>query len=76
MHHICVMLAGENVASSPHICGELINFIKPTVDHVFYKILVAEIADHKVVSIRLAEAGDLRSVPRSQNPSCFKRRTK
>src|SRR5262245_54859108 len=56
MHHIGVVFSGEDIAGPSHVSGELINFIKAPIDRMFYEILVAEIADDKIIRLRLAEA--------------------
>ena len=59
MHHVGVVLAGEDIAGPSHVGGELINFVKAPIDHVFHKVLVAKIADDKIIRLGLAEAREL-----------------
>ena len=63
MHHIGVVLAGEDIAGPSHVGGELINFVKATIDDMFHEVLVAKVADDKVIGLGLAEAGKLEVVP-------------
>src|SRR5262249_13594431 len=59
MHHISVVFSSKDIAGPSHIGGKLINFVKAPINHVFYEGLVAEIADDKIVRLRLGEAWEL-----------------
>ena len=67
------MLAGEDVAGASHVGGELVDLVEPAVDDVG-RSKVAQIADDEVIG-RRAKPGNLRSTPRTQKPSCFRRFT-
>ena len=55
VHHIGIVFAGEDIAGSPHVSRELIDFVEPAVDHLSYKVRITQIANHEIVSLGLAE---------------------
>src|SRR5262249_44411164 len=63
MHHVGIVFAGEDIARSPHVGGELVNFVKAAVNHLANEIGVAKVANQKVISLGLAEAWKLEVGP-------------
>ena len=55
MHHVGIVLAGEDVAGAAHVGGELIDFIEFPIDHRRADILLAQIADDEIIGLRLGE---------------------
>src|SRR5262249_43285561 len=55
MHHVRVMFTGEDVARSPHVGCELIDFVESAVDHLSHEIGITKIADHEIIGLCLAE---------------------
>ena len=76
MHHVGVVLTGKDVAGSSHVGSKLINFVKPPIDHLPHEIWIAKIPMTKSSASVSLKRGNLRSVPRTQKPSRFKRRTR
>src|SRR5690606_781430 len=56
VHHVRVVLAGENVAGAAHVGGQLIDLVEAAVDGLPADIPVAEVADDEIVGFRLGEA--------------------
>src|SRR5262249_19254579 len=69
MHHVGIVLAGEDVASTPHVGCELVNFVEAAVNHLANEIGVAKVADQKVISLGLAETWKFEVGP--SNPEAF-----
>src|SRR4030042_1093475 len=57
VHHIGIMLSGEDISGTAHICGKLIYLIKETVEHVLAHVLIAKIADNEFIGNSGAELG-------------------
>ena len=76
MHHVGVVLAGENVAGAAHIGGELIDFVKPPIDHLSDKVRITKITDHEIIGLGFAEARKFEIAPRTQKPSRLSRLTR
>jgi hypothetical protein len=55
MHHVRIVLAGENIAGSSHVGSKLINFVKAAVNDMSYERLVPKVADDEIIGICLAE---------------------
>ncbi len=53
MHHVGVVLSGEDVAGAAHVGGELVNLVETTIDNLFAECSVAQITADKVVGFRL-----------------------
>jgi hypothetical protein len=69
VHHVGIVLAGEDITSPAHIGCKLVDFIEGTIDHVPYEIWITQIADQKVIRLRLAKTWKLEiSAP---NPKSF-----
>src|SRR5262245_56640057 len=49
------MFTGEDVARSPHVGRELIDFAERAVDHVSHEVGITKVADHEVIGFCLAE---------------------
>ena len=50
MHDIGVVFSGENISSSSHVSGELVDFVKSAVDSLAADYDISEIADDEVIS--------------------------
>ena len=59
VHHIGVVFSGEDVARSPHVGRELIDFVEAAVDHMAREIWVTQVADHEIIGLGLAEPREL-----------------
>jgi hypothetical protein len=57
MHYVGVIVSGENISGSAHICCELINFIEASINDFANGDSVTQVANHKVVSVCLGELG-------------------
>src|SRR5690348_10835042 len=55
MHYVRVVLTGKDIARTTHIGGQLVYFVESMVDNVSAEILIAQIADNKVVGSRFGE---------------------
>ena len=55
MHHVGVVLAGEDIAGAAHVGGELIDLIELAVDDGRADILLAQVADDEIVGFGLGE---------------------
>src|SRR5262245_6386975 len=55
VHHVRVMFTGEDVARSPHVGRELIDFVETAVDHMSHEVGITKVADHEVIGFSLAE---------------------
>ncbi len=49
MHNIGVILANKYKSGAAHIRRQLINLIKPTVDHLLTEIGIAKISNDKII---------------------------
>ena len=59
VHHVGVMLAGEDVAGPSHVGGNLIDFVEAPIDHLPHKIRIAKVTDQKIVRFGFAKARKL-----------------
>jgi len=59
MHHVRVMLGGEDIPRTPHVGGKLIDLVEPSVEHGTAYRGVAQVADDELVSCRFRELGML-----------------
>jgi len=51
VHDIGIVLAHENESGAPHVGRQLINLIKPAVDHMPTEIRITEISDDEIVRL-------------------------
>ena len=56
VHHVGVVLTGENVTGAAHVGRQLVNFVKPPIDHISHKIRITKIADHEIIGLGFAKA--------------------
>jgi hypothetical protein len=55
MHDISIMLAGEYIAGTPHVCSELIDLIESAVYDLTTGARVSQINHNKVIRLRFGE---------------------
>jgi hypothetical protein len=53
VHKIGVVLPGEDITGAAHVCRKLIDFVKAAIDNGATKAVVAQVADHEIVSFIL-----------------------
>ena len=55
MHHVGVVLTGEDIAGATHVGRELIDLVEAAIDDGATKTLVPQVADHEIVGFGLRE---------------------
>jgi hypothetical protein len=55
VHDIGIVVAGEDVAGTPHIGGQLIDFVERPIDHRAAELLAPQVADDEIVRLAVAE---------------------
>ena len=73
VHDVGVVLAGEDVAGAAHVGRELIDLVEAAVDHCRQKSGSRRSPTTKSSAFVSAYSWRLRSTPRTQQPSCFRR---
>ena len=49
MHDVGIVLTSENISCASHICGQLVDFIESAIDNLSAHILIAQVADYKII---------------------------
>ena len=76
MHDVGIMLAGENITGTSHICRKLKCLIKTAVYDCTAKARITKITNHKVIGFGLRVFRIFQVDTTDQNPSLFNRDTR
>ena len=55
VHHVGIIVAGEDIACAAHVGSQLVDLVKLAVDHFTHEQLVAQITHHEIVCLGVRE---------------------